>query len=93
MEVSLYDHRNKYHTGTRSSLGMTKTIKMAKNGNLTIGKTDLLYSLKLHFSPEEIEDLYSRLGEILDARNLRKKKSDILNIAQQILKDKANGDT
>ncbi len=93
MEITLYDHRTKYGFGITQCLGSTKILTMTKGGSLRIRNTDLLYSLKIQLSLPEMESLYSRLGDIIDYHNAKKKRKSIIDIANQIIKEKPSSET
>lgn len=88
MHINLVDYRNKFHVGIIHYLGTTPHFSLSKAGNLVTKQTDLMYSLRIHFDQAEMEALYSRLGEVLDARGRKKSKAGILRVADQILKEK-----
>jgi len=88
MEITVYDYRNKYHTGSQQSLGKSAGLTVTKAGDINIKKTDLLYALKIHLNPEEVEDLYAKLDAIMEYRGRKKKRAHILDAADQILKEK-----
>lgn len=88
MEIALFDHRNKFHTGFQSSLGKSGGFTMTKAGNLKIKQTDLLYSLRIHFDFEEIEKLHLILEDIIVSKNKKKKGYGVLKTVDEILEEK-----
>jgi hypothetical protein len=88
LHINLFDYRNSLHVGRPSDLGTTPHFSLSKAGNFNTKQTDLMYSLRIHFEQAEMAALYSRLGEVLDARSRKKSKPTILGIADQILKEK-----
>lgn len=88
MQASLYDHRKKYSDGFYQNLGKIERFSCNGQGDLRIYKTDLLYSLIIHFTKGEMESLRTRLNELHDKKS-RVGQALVLVEAQEILKQKA----
>jgi hypothetical protein len=86
MKIALYDHRKTRGCGFYQDIGAIKKWFLNKEGDLRIAKTDLLYSLTIHFTKKELEILRQRLNEIHDKK--LPKNSVALDFALQAIKSK-----
>jgi hypothetical protein len=85
MEIALYDHRRERGEGFHQDLGKIKRFSLTASGDLRIPKTDLLFSLDVHFTMAELNTLWVRICELHEKKKL--KRPVVIEMAQNILKE------
>lgn len=84
MKIWLYDHREEHLRRFSRNLGTADKFSVTALGEISIKKTDYLYSLHLQLTKKEMETLRQRLNDIHDKTGRVKKPLAVMQ-AEEVL--------